>query len=294
VRLCQHDHSAALRHSRRLLEKSGLLPQVATETPKDPPAGGKAQTSNAALGSSDEAEEARKHWTFQVQSLPHSSGAGATTAKHPPSIGCITLAVLYAAEALLLAGKSSESRTLLGSFITGNAASRGLELQSNALSEIERGSPTVVGAQGRGGEAEPGDESARAACGGFSPAASMGGLTPPGYLLHSAGSAASREGKGEAEKDKTGGGKDGGHATLVMYSPCELPQLGDAQCMLCTNLAALHIQDGNLDEAERSCQRALQVQPGALAPLRTLTYILLRRGRHAKALECLKRSRLGS
>jgi Flp pilus assembly protein TadD len=62
--------------------------------------------------------------------------------------------------------------------------------------------------------------------------------------------------------------------------------------MLYANLAALQIQEGHLDEAERACEKALQVQPRALAPLHTLVYILLRRGQHAQALERLKQSRM--
>mmetsp|Transcript_85932 Transcript_85932/g.191252 ORF Transcript_85932/g.191252 Transcript_85932/m.191252 type:complete len:1099 (+) Transcript_85932:118-3414(+) len=292
VCLCQHNYSAALRYSRRLLEKNYSLPKAAAD------AGTKPQTPSSAGTSADEAGDARKNWTFQA---PSSTGASAAT--YPSSVGCITLGVLYASEALLLAGKPTESRALLGSFVTGNAVSRGLEVQTSAFVELER-TAQVVGTtlrrQGSPGEAAAGtnDEGARALCGGLNPGGSMGGLTPPSYLQHSSGSSSlqqaskDREGKGEAEKEKGNNSKDSGHAALVSYPASEFPCLGDTQCMLFTNLGALHVQDGNLDEAERCCEKALQVQPKALAPLRTLVYILLRKNKSVQAIERLKQSRM--
>merc|ERR1712125_260329 len=194
------------------------------------------------MGASNEAEEAIKHWTFQVQNLPHSSDSNAVSTKCPSSIGCITLSVMYAAEALLLSCKPVEARTLLGSFVNDNAVSRGLESQSSAVSEQERVPSSA--------------------------SSSMGGLTSPTYLgtpkpdSHT-GTPKERASKGGEEKEK-GSSKDSGLATLVMYPPSELPRLGDTQCMLYTNLAALHVQDGNLEEAERSCEKALALQHCAL------------------------------
>jgi len=77
-----------------------------------------------------------------------------------------------------------------------------------------------------------------------------------------------------------------------MFPPAEMPCLGDTQCTLYTNLAATHCQGGDLDEAERCCNKALTVRPHALAPLRTLVYIHLRRGQHSQALQQLKQSRI--
>jgi len=276
VCLCLRDQSGALRYSRRVLDKNCLLPQAAAE--------GHAKESS-------QAEEARKQWAFQAQNLPQSPGATGSSAgasvKCPSSVGTVTLAVQYAAEALLLSGRPAEARTLLGSFITGNAVSKSLESQSSLAQDLERAT-VVGGGRSRATEAnDTADERARGFCGGLSPSLSMGGLTPPGYLLHTTGSSSS-----QADREKSSSSKDGGHAALVVYPPTELPRLGDAQCMLYTNLAALHAQDSNLEEAERCCEKALQVQPHALAPLRTLVYVLLRRGDHEEALQRLKQSRL--
>jgi len=214
---------------------------------------------------------------------------------------------MYLAEALLLSGKAAEARTLLGGFVSGNAAPRGLEHQSTTFSELERAASVHVvagaGSAGRrmpnevpsGGAAE--QELIRSACGDLSAASPMGGLTPPSHLLFTTGAAAvqaakDREGKNESEKEKANNSKDGGHAVMVNYPPTELPRLGDTQCMLYTNLGALHVQDGNLAEAERCCELALKVQPRALAPLRTLVYILMRKGQHSQALEKLRVSRM--
>eukprot|EP00406_Dinophysis_acuminata_P021164 CAMPEP_0179349900 /NCGR_PEP_ID=MMETSP0797-20121207/74478_1 /TAXON_ID=47934 /ORGANISM="Dinophysis acuminata, Strain DAEP01" /LENGTH=1078 /DNA_ID=CAMNT_0021064795 /DNA_START=84 /DNA_END=3320 /DNA_ORIENTATION=+ len=273
VCLCQHDYAAALRYSRQVLDKNHLLPQAQTETSKDSQQSGKLQSSPAGAAAADDGEETRKHWAFQAQNLPHSASTTASSAKYPSSVGCITIGVLYAAEALLLSGKPAEAKALLGSFVSGNAVSRGLELQSGAFSAAA---------------GDPSDERVRATCGGLNPGASMGGFTPPSYLSHSTGSSAAQQ----AEKEKANNAKDAGHTALVTYGPTEFPRLGDTQCMLYTDLAALHIQDGHLEEAERCCERALQVQPRALAPLRTLVYILLRRGDSAQALQRLKQSRI--
>lgn len=146
-----------------------------------------------------------------------------------------------------------------------------------------------------GGDAQA-QERARGACNGQIPSTSMGGLTSPSFLLHGSGglnalqAAKAREGKAEADKEK--GSKDGGQAAIIAFSLTEFPRLGDSQSMLLTNLAAIHVQDGNLGEAERCCEKALQAQPRALAPLRTLVYVLLRKGRHSQALAHLKQSRI--
>jgi hypothetical protein len=275
----------------------------------EPGAGPGSKTPSAAAGSpSEDAEESRKHWAFQVQNLLHGSvAASAPTVKYQASVGSITVAVLYAAEALLLAGKPAEARALLRSFVVGNAVVKGVEQQNSIFADLERaGSAQVVSAHRRVDEAadteasgvDPDDEAVRAVCGGLCPSTSMGGLTTPAYLLQNAGSAAlqqvvkERDGKGDTDKEKPNSTKDSGNAALVVYPPSEFPRLGDTQCMLYTNLAALHIQDGNLEEAEKCCKRSLQVQPRGLAPLRTLVYILLRKGQPAQALQRLKQSRM--
>jgi len=301
VRLCQRDHSSALRCSRKLLEKNHLLPLGHAEGQKESQQGSKAQSAGSAGANADELEEARKHWAFQAQNLPDAAVLQGSSTKYPSSIGCAMLAVLYAAEALLLLGKPLEARVLLGSFVTLNAAPRGLELQSNVFLEVERSSSAhVVGVNGRSSR-EPADASchddvAKNLCGGQNPGSSMGGLTSPAYLFYSTGGTASqqatKEREGKAGSEKGSATKESGSAVLVSCAASELPHLGEAQCMLLTNLAALHIQDGNLEEAERSCERALQVQPCALAPLRTCVYILLRKGQHSQALQRLKQSRL--
>merc|ERR1719329_1944177 len=123
----------------------------------------------------------------------------------------------------------------------------------------------------------------------------MGGLTPPWHCTAAGGSSGAQKGEKaeDGEKEKASGAKDSGHAPLVMYPATEMPRLGDAQCMLYTNLAALHTQDGNLAEAERCCEQALRLQPAAIAPVRSMIYILIRKGKHAQALERLKQIRCG-
>mmetsp|Transcript_96310 Transcript_96310/g.272301 ORF Transcript_96310/g.272301 Transcript_96310/m.272301 type:complete len:1086 (-) Transcript_96310:42-3299(-) len=313
VALCQNDYASALRHSRKLLEKNNLLPQaLADGTLSREGAVPAALAGKSQGGTAEEAEEAKKQWTFQAQNLPQSPLAGTAAPggpKFPSSVGCVMLGVLYAAEALLLSGKPTEAKTLLGGFVSGNTVPKGAEAQNNAFQELERSvaAHVVGGSSGRRcnpGEAatpatqDPNEERARAACGHHSPASPLGGLTPPAYVLCGAGGAGALQaakiregGKGEESKEKVGS-KESGHAALVMYPPAEFPRLGDSQCMLLTNLAALHVQDGSLKEAERCCERALQAQPRALAPLRTLIYILLRKGQHPQALARLKQSRL--
>lgn len=293
VSLCQRDYSGALRHSRKLLEKNCLLSQPGGSKPHE------------------EFEEVRRNWAFKVQSLPQTVGAvagsngGWSGHKCPSSITCVTLAVLYAAEALLVLGKSADAKSLLGSFIKENAVTRGMEYQSTF--NLEQHIIGVPGSSRRTSSEtslrmEPNQDSAKSVCGGFSPAGSLGGLTPPGLILQSLGSSASqppRERTGEGRGGEAGGERTNSsskdskdQAALVVYPPSEFTRLGETQCMLYTNLAALHVQDDNLDEAEACCERALQVQPNALAPLRTLVYVLLRRGNHIQALHRLKQSRL--
>jgi len=291
VCLCQRDCAGALRHSRRLLEKNCLLSQTGGGKPNE------------------ETEEVRKNWTFKVQNLPQVVGAaaggngGGSGHKCPSSIACVTLGVLYAAEALLVLGKPGDAKSLLGSFIKDKAVAHGVDFQS-AFS-LEQHVIGVGGPRRAGG----GDTSSRAELSsheGTGGGLSLGGLTPPGFILQSLGSSAAQPskerggegggsggGRGEAgEKANSSSSKDSNQAALVFYPPSEFARVGEAQCMLYTNLAALHIQDDNLDEAEASCEKALQVQPHALAPLRTLVYVLLRRGNHVQALHRLKQSRL--
>eukprot|EP00933_Yihiella_yeosuensis_P005503 TRINITY_DN110027_c0_g1_i1.p1 TRINITY_DN110027_c0_g1~~TRINITY_DN110027_c0_g1_i1.p1 ORF type:complete len:1068 (+),score=288.44 TRINITY_DN110027_c0_g1_i1:182-3385(+) len=278
ISLCQHDHAAALRYSRRLLEKNNLVTQVSADGAKI-----------------TQEEESRKSWTFQAVNLPHSADPKAQSVKWPSAMGAITSAVLYAAEALLLTGKVAEAKALLSNFTTGNALCKGMELQQGFLTahgHVSQGDQLIGAVSSHRKDDEPVSPEARTLCAGMNPSLSLGGLTSPSFLVNcSAGSQASKDKDGKAdEKEKNA--KDGGqHASLVMYEPSLFPRLGDTQCMLYTNLASLHSQDGNLDEAERACEKALQVQPQALAPLRTLVYLLLRKGQSDQALRRLKESR---
>lgn len=320
VALCLNDPAASLRNSRRLLEKNFLVPVGAAGS-----SGGEAASSVIGSGKTghlqdSETEEARKQWAFQTGSFLNSSAVVSHAAdgktpsatagpvpKFPASSGCVMLAMLYAAEALLHIGKVAEAKVLLGTFLkegsSGGAAPKSSELQSNGFQDIERIlAAHVVGGLGavkkpteadRPEDAE--EERTRAVCGGLNPATPMGGLTPPSWVLHGAGGpgalqAAKAKGA-DTEKDKSSA-KESGHAAFVAYPPTEFPRLGDSQCMMLTNLAALHIQDGNLKEAERCCERALQAQPRAFAPLRTLVYVLMRKGNNQQALSRLKQSRL--
>jgi len=286
VCLCQHDHAAALRYSRKLLEKNHVLPHTDA----------KPTTPSAA----EEAEESKKSWTFQSYNLPHSKDPKATPAKWPSSMGAITSSVLYATEALLLAGKLADAKALLGNFSSTNALSKGLQLQGTYLAEYERGSPSVLAtavvSHERDGEIrhdQPAEGAPPALCGGLHPLTSVGGLTPPSYLVNCsshAHQAGKDRDKGDAEKEKSNS-KEGGHASIITYEPSVYPHLGDQQCMLYTNVAAMHAADGNYEEAQRSCDRALQIQPRALAPLRTLVYLLLRKGQSAEAIRRLKEGR---
>lgn len=276
VCLCQRDCAGAVRYTRRLLEKNGLVAAPAAGTK-----------------STDESEEARS-WTFHVENLPPPAvGAAASTAggapKYASSMGCVTLAVNYAAEALLAQDRVAEARSLLGSFVSGNAPTSGCELLS--ASNLEQ--HIVSDADSRpsdGGDADASEE-VLSICGGRHPMASFGGLSAPWYIAQNLGSSGSQpskdrsggDAKGEAEREK---------AALVVYPPSEFSRLGETQCMLYTNLAAVHVQDGNLDLAEECCEKALKVEPSALAPLRTLVYVLLRRGDNAQAMQRLQRRRL--
>lgn len=277
VSLCQHDHASALRHTRRLLEKNLLLPQASQ--------------------SEDFGDTGRTRWTLQIQNLPHPGRP--SPVRCPSSAGCITDGVMYLTEALLLSGKAFEARALLGSFMAGDAAPRAIESQTSTFMELERVAGThVVGPRYQARAAEPEATSdGHSACGGLSASTPMWGLTPPSHVLASAGTQAmqamrERDGRGEGEKDKAhASAKESGTAVLAMYPPTEFPRLGDMQCMLYSNLASLHLQDGNLKEAERCCEKAFEASPNSLAPLRTLVYILLRRGKHTEALQRLKQGR---
>jgi len=292
VSLCQHDGASALKHSRKLLEKNHLLRSEETHA-------------------RDEADDSRRQWTLQAQNLQGTSSA----VRYPSSIGCVMLAVLYLAEALLLLGKLTEAQTLLGSFVSSNALVNGLEFQRTAMSELERSASVQVNAGRSIGEISAGDnvndERWQAFYGKDArPPASVsldcpvGGLTSPAHLLCSSALHAPKERDVEdTEKARSTGSshgqggdgdkeKVGGQALLVVYPPSEFPRLGEAQSILLSSMANLHAQDGNLEEAERCCRRALQLQPKAGGALRTLVYVLLKEGRHEHALLCLKQSRM--
>merc|ERR1712137_58501 len=225
-----------------------------------------------------EADDSRSMWTFQTQNLTNSCGTSRPV-KYPSSIGSVTLAVLYLDEALLLLGKVAEARTLLAGFVVADALTRGLVLQSR-----------VPGANA------PGNSNTENNGSGFQLGSSIGCLTSPTCLSAMSGAILQPEGgsTNDAYKDSRGNTKSCDGNVLVTYPGSEFPSLGNTQCVLYTNLAALHAQDGNLVEAERCCEKALQFQPSALSPLHTLTYVLLRRGQPDQALQCLKHGRLGS
>mmetsp|Transcript_38620 Transcript_38620/g.111032 ORF Transcript_38620/g.111032 Transcript_38620/m.111032 type:complete len:1048 (-) Transcript_38620:174-3317(-) len=276
VCLCQGDFSGAVRYTRRLLEKNGLVLQAAS--------GGK---------SADESEEVRS-WVFHTENLPAAGAtavqaAASSVAKYASSTGCITLAVNYAAEALLAQDRVAEARSLMGSFVHGNATASGCRLLSASNLEQHIVSEAASRPTDRG--AAEASEEVLSICGGRHPSSSFGGFSAPWYIAQNLGSSGSQpskdrsggDAKGEAEREK---------AALVVYPPSEFGRLGETQCMLYTNLAAVHVQDGNLDLAEECCEKALKVEPAALAPLRTLVYILLRRGDGIQAMRRLQRRRL--
>merc|ERR1719453_2650214 len=136
--------------------------------------------------------------------------------KYPSSVGVVTLATLYAAEALLLAGRQADAKALLGSFVAGKVAPRGLELQNKALGELERtsGSAQSVYVSRRAGAGtttkapgtspSDGDE---VLCG-LSANAPMGGFSSPAHL---SGGGAAATSATASSKDKEGG-KDKGSA----------------------------------------------------------------------------------
>eukprot|EP00928_Gymnodinium_smaydae_P007793 TRINITY_DN12793_c0_g1_i2.p1 TRINITY_DN12793_c0_g1~~TRINITY_DN12793_c0_g1_i2.p1 ORF type:complete len:1041 (+),score=272.00 TRINITY_DN12793_c0_g1_i2:120-3242(+) len=290
VCLCQNDYSAAIRYSRQLLEKNHVVPKE------------------------EEGKEGKKHWQFQAapflqaySTLGFGKETGPPTpgpAKFPASVGCIMTAVFYAAEALLMSGKCTEAKSLLGSFVQGNNTQKGAELQSTALQEFDRLLSVQVSPSPAYMSKEPevaDDAAATAACNGHKPSTGLGGMTSAMYVLHCAGgpgalqAVRSKDTKGESKADagdKEKGAKENSQAAMVCFPPTEFPRLGDAQSMLLTNMAAVQIQENNLREAERICERALQAQPKALAPLRTLLYILLRRGKQKEALQRLKQGRM--
>jgi Flp pilus assembly protein TadD len=204
---------------------------------------------------SHKADDTKALWTFQAHNFVSSASAGlAACVKHPSSAGCVTLAVMYLVEALLAVGKTAEAQRLL---ITFSRASPVAPEQSTGSESTSAGQQTA-------------------------------GLTPPWYCSSVAGSSGQKdhESKAGEEKEKSAA------ATYVSFPATELPQPQDTQCMLYTNLATLHAQDSNFAEAERCCELALKLQPRALAPLRTLVYILIRRDKHPQALELLRKNRL--
>lgn len=275
VALCQNNVSSALRYSRKLLEKNGLV-------------------ASAAVDGSGGNNEGVEDWTF-LQGRTSSSGVQATGvaagAKYPASVGCTMLGVLYASEALLLSGKVADAKALLGSYVQADAAPKGAAQQNNAFQEAERLlSVRVVGGMTVTPPSEEGQERAKTACGGLSPSTLMGGMTSSSSLL---GNIPMRQLAKDCEKDNEKGTKDkeGSQIALVCYPPAEFPRLGEAQCTLLTNLASIHVQDGNFNEAERCCEKALHAHPSAIPPLRTLAYLLLRKGEHAQAIERLRQSR---
>mmetsp|Transcript_36207 Transcript_36207/g.84912 ORF Transcript_36207/g.84912 Transcript_36207/m.84912 type:complete len:1060 (-) Transcript_36207:106-3285(-) len=281
VSLCLHDYSTAIKSCRRLLEKSHLLSSTGDHH--------RESRSN----STDEVDDVRKQYTFQDSNLTVASNS-ASAGKMQSSIGSVSLAVLYLTEGLLALGKVAEAKTLMGSFVGCSAVPKVADAQKGIFQELERGAGAGASLASHA-SAGPCDQEAFAACNGVSPDSLVGGLTPA-HLASSASSAAAhqasdkKDSKSDADKEK--GAKDGPHGTLVSFPPTEFPRLGDTQCLLYTNLAAVHVQDGNLTEAEKACKLALQARPQALGPLRTLVYIFLRRGNHDKALERLRKSRM--
>eukprot|EP00929_Paragymnodinium_shiwhaense_P119283 TRINITY_DN91171_c0_g1_i1.p1 TRINITY_DN91171_c0_g1~~TRINITY_DN91171_c0_g1_i1.p1 ORF type:complete len:1053 (+),score=262.09 TRINITY_DN91171_c0_g1_i1:112-3159(+) len=290
VALAQNQPQLALSYGRRLMRKHALLP------PR-----------------SDDEDDPKKVWSFQTPAflqtmeITGSSAASASNAgaqppsKFSPSVGTVALCVMYTTEALLLLGKLGEAKALLGSFVRNDVAAKGADAQLKALLELEKSlSVHVVGGPKAPDPFATVSEEMRKACGGHNPSTAIGGLTAASHVLYAAGGPSSLQlakepGKEAKEEKACKGGKESGHAAVVAYPSTTLCQLGDMQSMLLCNLAALQCTDGNakeLKEAEKRCEQALLAQPQALAPLRMLIYILLRKGDHAKALERLRRSRL--
>lgn len=280
ISLCQRDHVPALRYSKRLLEKNNLLiPSSGDNTSRMTPEAG--------------LEDLKKSWTFQVQNLPYSKDKQTVQSKFPSSMGSIASAVSYAAEALLMGGRAVEARQLMSTFGE-KSLGKGLHLQAQHVQDQEKSAPHSVPVLERMDKKEEGlfeGCPAQACGGGLPPTASMGGLTPPGYSIccaaatHQPHQGRDRDAKGETERDK---GKDGAFAVLVNYENASFPPLGDMQCTMFTNLAGVYAQDGAFEEAQRACEKALQIQPKALLPLRTLAYLYVRKGMPGEAMKRLK------
>ncbi|CAJ1423434.1 unnamed protein product [Effrenium voratum] len=282
VSLCQHDHVPALRYAKRILEKNNLLNAAHSDL-----------TSRGPL-SDAQLEELKKSWTFQVHNLPHSKDKQASLVKWPSSMGTIASAVAYASEALLRAGRVMEARTLSSSFGE-KSLGKGLQLQAGYLADQERSSQpchtmpnTTVVQEQRPDKKEEGvfEGCPPQACGGgLQPTTPMGGLTPPTYSVSSASHQAKERDAKEGEREKT---KDGTYAVVVNFDSTSFPALGDMQCTLLTNLSATLAQDGAFEEAQRACEKALQIQPRALLPLRTMAYLQMRKGQPGEAMKRLK------
>jgi len=283
VCLCQRDHTPALRYAKRILDKNHLLPAPSPE----------ARTPD------EKQEQLKKNWTIQAQNLPHPKDAKVVT-RFSSSLGTIASAVSYTAEALSQSGKVLEAKTLVTSFGE-KTFCKAVQQQVNFIAEQERNhnapsstmlSTTVMFEQ----RADKKEEGLYEGChnsllSNQQPTTNLGGITPPSFSINCASAAHqgkerdAKDAKGENDREKT---KDGSYALLVAYESTMFPTLGDMQSLLFTNMAVAMSQDGLLEEARKYCDKALQIQPRALLPLRTLSFLLLKQGHGGEAIRRLK------
>lgn len=194
-----------------------------------------------------------------------------------------------------MGGRVTEARQVMQTFGE-KSLGKGLQLQASYVQEQEKTllhHATVPILHERVDKKDDGlfeGCPAQACGGGLPPITSMGGLTPPTYLIWSAAAThqgRDRDAKGENEREKAKT-QDGAFTALVTYESTSFPVLGDMQCMMQTNLAGALVHDQAFEEGQRVCEKALQVQPKALLPLKTLSFLLLRKGQSGEAMKRLK------
>lgn len=141
-----------------------------------------------------------------------------------------------------------------------------------------------------------------AQCPTIGPFSSMCGLTAPGHMSFGGNFVAMQQairdvsGKTVPALPESGSSRGqsstAGQQPSIRYPTCEIGELHEAQSLLYTNLAGLCAMQQDLTEAERLAELALRMHPTSLAPLRTLVYVLLSKGKHQQALGLLKRRRM--
>mmetsp|Transcript_32516 Transcript_32516/g.69684 ORF Transcript_32516/g.69684 Transcript_32516/m.69684 type:complete len:417 (+) Transcript_32516:2098-3348(+) len=263
VCLCQSDFHSALIYSKKVLTKNGL-----------PDGGG------------DESEDPSEIFTVPEANTIHERSW--TSAP-----GTLILAALYASEALLMLGSSNEARALLGHFIALEVPKKGSELFRNSSIDshvVGFGTPCRTDAVGYLSKDQ---EAVARETLGAAPTSTMGGLTPPSYVIQNLGTVGNVMAAGAVDSgndDK----KDKGSSlqvALMAYPPTHFPNLASASAQLYANMAVLQAQESKLDLAMQTCQKAMKLEPKGLAQVRTMAYILLRKGDRQGALRILKQSR---